>query len=1269
MIEEVILQWRPDRHVYVEGNIGVGTTQLADLQQWLTEHGPHWTVVLMETAAGQTFVAADGRRYSGMDAVEYALGFGLNNRTDFGKLEHPETHETDGAVFVLFLKERKFSYYASDAQDRRNLGQARWIGELDQAAFRAMRSGGRILDAVKDTVTTVNNRLALSIQHEQQTAAQQRQDEESRKQREAEERQRAQAEVLAQLSTLRGHVDDVQRGAEEFRATFEQAEGPLSQPHTQEWLRMIDLLQQQLTADNARIIEQQLADITLETSRYLNAYSSYSTFQQHTDQFQARLTALRDVSSPALTEQSLQATQKMAAARNSLYAGELEFPEILEQADEAVRLAEITATELRQQAQLQQLRNLWIRRTLLAIGSALAAILAGILAWLNRRRRAIMQKAQQALADREASIRRETDQLDRLFMRNEDILGSREKVDARGYVGKTRELALSAFQYVDDLFIINKEIKRVLNEARSLATPADPWNQLVNLFSASHYQQALEHISGKPLKFSRVTGIPTLFRDAQLSGTTSGPSELPGSAGISTELPDEISLTFEQIHAALEQRGQQAEQALSTIETCMTSVQDRLNQAQQDLQEVFEQDRALAQATAQDGLFQMANNFEHLIPAIQANIKAADDSSVFDAVHAVQGPLHQAQQQLLEARQLSHSIREARADLLPHLKACEQALAASGTTSAWIPLELQSLTERANQLFARAVSSSIASPIEQLTQDMAALKQRGSHLVELAEQLQKTHGTAVKQLAERIELARHELAKQLGASVDQVLREIDSNPEACLTRAQASLDAAQAMLQQGRCDAVVSAIETVRTEIDQADRLVVESKKAARDFQDNRQQLVQLIDDQQHRIPPLHEQVQQVRSAFAMDALLIRESTHDGAEAQPAAGDQPQPEHLEVVLQHATTQLAVARQYLAAAELAYERTHVLSAAQSLDQTARSVALATQKLQQIGDHVERLQSQTQENRLLQERNEQALQVLAGAHSNALVMARTLVAIKQVQETVAQNRITIEAVQAAPNPFATARDLAQTRQSLEQLQAQIIGDQQAHAEARRAVSGAAQQLTLAGNLVRQSQADGIPDSSQITQTSSRVAALARELQQVEGELNQPHGDWTIVDEHAARLQSMLSEATQTLSQELRVAGEALTTFQQASQAVIEAENWSGPWGIRITGTPGVQELEQARRSLQLGNYQAVLDVSRRAMLAAQTAIHVARREAQRRQMEKKMAEEHARRQREASWQSNWGSSSTIDSSSDSSWSSSSSSSSSSSGNDSGFSRSGW
>ncbi len=171
-IDEVIEKWSPERQLFVQGNIGVGDAQLQGLAEWLRTNGPHWTIVLMETARGQDYKSAQGDRSRDMDAVEAALGIGLSNRTNFGKLVNAETNESDGAVFVLFLQERKFSYFASDAQDTRDLGEAHWVDELDQSARRAMRSGGRIVDAVKDTVKSINDRLNRVIAAEKNAQAQ-----------------------------------------------------------------------------------------------------------------------------------------------------------------------------------------------------------------------------------------------------------------------------------------------------------------------------------------------------------------------------------------------------------------------------------------------------------------------------------------------------------------------------------------------------------------------------------------------------------------------------------------------------------------------------------------------------------------------------------------------------------------------------------------------------------------------------------------------------------------------------------------------------------------------------------------------------------------------------------------------------------------------------------------------------------------------------------------------------------------------------------------
>jgi hypothetical protein len=142
-IAKVIQKWSPSQHLYVQGNLGLSQSQLMGLETWIHQKGPHWTVILMEDASLQRYTNREGRIETGMDAVELSVS-DLMEVGSFRSQVHPVTGEQDATVFLLFLKQRKFSYRASEAQNRRGLGQNRWIGKLDRPAFRAMRGGGRI---------------------------------------------------------------------------------------------------------------------------------------------------------------------------------------------------------------------------------------------------------------------------------------------------------------------------------------------------------------------------------------------------------------------------------------------------------------------------------------------------------------------------------------------------------------------------------------------------------------------------------------------------------------------------------------------------------------------------------------------------------------------------------------------------------------------------------------------------------------------------------------------------------------------------------------------------------------------------------------------------------------------------------------------------------------------------------------------------------------------------------------------------------------------
>jgi DnaJ-domain-containing protein 1 len=159
----VVNQWQATQHLYVKGNIGVGLEQLNRLEYWLDHNATNWTVVLLEHAGQEVYRDTAGDVFTGMDAVEHALGKGLPSQTAFGQLIDARTQERNGAFFILFLKERKFSYYGSDAQDRCSLGEEQWAGNLDRPAVAAMRGSGRIVDAVKDTIVSINRQLDQRI--------------------------------------------------------------------------------------------------------------------------------------------------------------------------------------------------------------------------------------------------------------------------------------------------------------------------------------------------------------------------------------------------------------------------------------------------------------------------------------------------------------------------------------------------------------------------------------------------------------------------------------------------------------------------------------------------------------------------------------------------------------------------------------------------------------------------------------------------------------------------------------------------------------------------------------------------------------------------------------------------------------------------------------------------------------------------------------------------------------------------------------------------
>ena len=159
----ILENWRVDQHLYTVGELGVDAVQLAGLEEWLDENAPNWTVLLMESSEGEKYTDVFGVEHGGIDAVEHAMGKGLPASTGFGGLKDSSSGLANGAFFILFMKDRNFSYFGDRSYQRYRLGADQWRGNLDRPAIAAMRNGGRVIDAARDSIQSIDARYRKAV--------------------------------------------------------------------------------------------------------------------------------------------------------------------------------------------------------------------------------------------------------------------------------------------------------------------------------------------------------------------------------------------------------------------------------------------------------------------------------------------------------------------------------------------------------------------------------------------------------------------------------------------------------------------------------------------------------------------------------------------------------------------------------------------------------------------------------------------------------------------------------------------------------------------------------------------------------------------------------------------------------------------------------------------------------------------------------------------------------------------------------------------------
>ncbi|MCP3168717.1 hypothetical protein [Myxococcus qinghaiensis] len=1273
----VVKLWSESQHVYVKGDVGVSEEQLEELEAWLATNAPHWTVVFLWSAAGERFVDAEGTRFTGIDAALHALGKGLSNRTRFGALKHPRTQEPDGAVFLVSLAERNLSYFGSEAQDRRKAGEAQWKGDLDARAIEAMRNGGRIIDAAKNTVTLVDSRVATAI--DQEVAERARLIEALRGRllamqtelprlteqrlaafgtalppglsRAAVDLAGAERQVVQALALLtppekaglakatavhdgvRASLDGLRTALEEHRSASERlkalesaqvtlAANPLAAFASE---RLAELLAATETARGAVRDMTPAHGAALTTAEAVRAKVTETLEAAGRDgqRLNALAKLLEDLAARPEVEEFRGALDEArlawGKAREAFVARTGTYGVLLRASEESYQRAFVEADEA------QQARRM---RTGGGAAGGAGLLIAGLLA--RRRRNASRLKATELHARWRTAIDEKTHALFGLLERTHLCAGQSRDDIARRFEGLTRERGQQLASDVDELFLLATAAARVLHRAEDLLAGSGMTNALGAHLGTARYEQVTRLLRDEPIVFHPDEGVEGVLR-----GPRTDAQRLIGD--LKSYQP--FSLSFEALLEAFNTHAERALVLLVSLETASFTSVEALTALKDFIAE-------LGEGAPGDAVLRVREVTGQVVPCLDALVKQARPLLKADPLAALEGPLAEGGRRMVDARALMAVLASASREVLPVVSRAGRALEDAGLSRRWLDDAIAALGHTAEETAKTLVERPAKEAVESLEKSFAALATRASE----AEELVALAARARDALA-RVELETATAREELGTSMDKpasaMLHEKDADPSDRHALGAGSLHEAREALGDGKLDAALAGLTAALTRVGEVEALLAGSREALKTFAARRDACRADARRLEARVADGTVLLEALTRRYRPSALRLRPEDPVHPEANGTVQDN---------VSEVATHLGEAAKRLTESELAHAEARLLASAALLSVVEARHAQAHVRLDEVDEKSRRLQS-------VEEGNARTLllaQGLSAACDADASDARTMQPTHKARETARQ--VLLAAVTAAESrpadPFDAAERLVSACLSMEQVRQAAASDRAHHAQAEESLASADRAVSSADRWIRQAANDGIGDSRATTAAISGLTTLRRELDSTKKAFAQPHGDWLAFDRTADRIASEAARKTADLRGELRAAEEASDAIRSAASLVQSAATWMG--------RAGGAQLDAARRSLDRGLYEEALRSADAATREARDAIEEAEREAEREE-ERRRDEARARARAASSFSSS--SSSGSSSSSSGSGFSSSSYGSGSSGSGSGFGSSSW
>ncbi len=1218
-ITEVVTKWSPTQHLWTKGNLGVRESDLAGLEGWLDKNAVNWTIVLLESASSQSF-----ENRSGMSAVEFALGKGLSNQTDFGKLTDKRTGQANGAVFVLFLKERKFSYFASDVFDSRGLGERYWIGRLDKPAISAMRSGGRIIDAVKNTVTSIESALSRKI------------NEEVERKRLAEiQKQKAIAESKLYASQLRSLIIEAKGRAAKLRASTPGLTGLLVRPNTVPWTASADTV--------ARLAEQ--GDHQNARKHFTETQNAIQSFHHGLDQWQSdgkRFDPLKKQilshpspdRAPAVAGHLATASEALESAISNHTEGDPLYLDQLNTSESALSLASHQYSDW----QMSE------RQRILLIRATLIIILLGITVFLtiaNRMRRSSKEEALNLFNTWKKRLAGKFDELFDLMDRTGLVVGSSRDLDERGFIGTTESLARETIHGVDELFIMSAATDQVMEEVETLVAPKTIPAKLLNRFSSRRYRKAIALITSEPIGFDQHDHLESILQPPSTNGDNDIHRTLLGES--SDYEPFRIS--FEKLIEEYDSRQVSATDGIRRLESGI----DGLPLTQQQLQTTHDQvDEAANRLTAQadgDTFFPLRALNSDLLPELQKSLDDAAKLGQSDPVEAFEKIIPETSRLAAESDSITDTIRSFREIDLPEIERTLTSLSSLDRDTGWIGITLAALTARSENLASQAASVSIEEPWSEFTDDLTRFKGRCLNCEKLTFRIKDELGPLIEKRTGEIQTTKNTLSAQLGLDRKLLLEEDGLNPSQKLTEAQHAIEAALLSIDHGHATAARETLTETENGLDHATALLALSQTSADQHSKRLKELTDGHRTVSDELAPAELLLEELKTKYAASVLLFSSRFGEDTSGQRSIGES---------VERAKRRLTQTTEELNSSAAAFNRGELIHAYGLLETIANQLDFARHQLALIHDQHAVLKESENTAATLSETlpiRQRELGILAQDRRTCHSTISTYEALGIELESFVNSLSEIER-----NPFVDLRLGQNLERQANSVEDGIDSDWKAFDSAESSSTGAKAALTFCNTYLREAKTDGIPDSRALTRAIQRHRELTAEHEAIENELTQAHSDWNRLFEQISAITGETAKVKSTLQSELAAARDAAEQLALATAAISSMHKWRSSYSVKLSRFAGKKSLLRSKQALFQGDYAK----ARKAAVAARGEALRELQNAKAKESRKASAAAAAARR---SARSSFSSGSSFGSSSSSGFSSSSFSS------GSGFSRSGW